>query len=56
MSESTGVIAVPKRTVDEIKQDINRIALLERQNVRYAMKIAQNKADIHDLKSGLGVA
>ncbi len=57
MSISTGVVAAPKpRSVEDVRKDCNRITVLERANVRYYAKIEKNKADIHNLKSGLGVA
>ena len=56
MTGDCDTVTPRKRTVDEIKRDINRIAVLERQNVRRAVQTAQAKAEIHDIKSGLGVA
>jgi len=57
MSESTGVIAIPRKpTVDELSKRIRRIAVLERRIARRANENAKDKAEIHDHKSGIGVA
>ena len=53
MNEQTTASA---RTVEQIKTDINRIAVLERRIVRRAVETSKDKNEIHDIKSKLGVA
>ncbi len=57
MSETmTGVVAVPRqRTVDEIKLDINRRAVLARRIVRRAVETAKDKDEIFKIDVRLGV-
>ena len=52
----TGMIAVPKPTVDELSKRIRRIAVLERRIFRRTVETAKDLDEIHDIKSGLGVA